>query len=203
MSAAIDLADVTPGFTDPVFESQAVFRAVLDALAHPGTITALPAMPYPPVPHFEAQAAIALTLLDFETPVFIDPALGAAILQTWLRFHCGCPIVTEPARADFAFVGAATSPALAEFHQGDPKYPDRSTTVVIGVDALIGGEAQSLEGPGIAGCVSVAPVGLPADFRAQFAANREGFPLGIDVILACENSVIGLPRTTRLIDKER
>jgi len=199
-NVAINLADVTPGFADPVFESQAVFRAILDAMAHPGTVTSLPSSLYPPVPHFQAQAEVALTMLDFETPVFVDAALGRDSLHNWLRFHCGCPVTENPAEAAFAFVGASTMPLLADFNQGDPKYPDRSTTVVIGCEALTGGAAQWLEGPGIAGRIWASPSGLPETFWAQMVANREMFPLGVDVILADETSVIALPRTVRVID---
>lgn len=198
MSTTIDLAGITPGFSDPVFESQAVFRAILDALAHPGLITHLPAALDPPVPRFQAQAAIALTMLDFETPVFVDPALGGTSLRNWLRFHCGCPLSDTPGDAAFAFVGAATMPTLSQFNQGDPKYPDRSTTLVIGCDSLLGGEERWIEGPGIATPLAVAAVGLPSDFWDQLRANRDAFPLGVDVILASETRIIGLPRTVRM-----
>ncbi len=200
MSQTIDLAEITPGFSDPVFESQAVFRAILNALAGPGIVTDLPAAIYPPVPHFEAQAAIALTMLDFETPVFVDPALGSGRLQNWLRFHCGCPIAPAPAEAAFAFVDAATMPALSDFNAGDPKYPDQSTTIVISCAALTGGAEHWLAGPGIATSVAVAPIGPSAEFWDQLRANHEAFPLGVDIILASEDSIIALPRTARLTD---
>jgi alpha-D-ribose 1-methylphosphonate 5-triphosphate synthase subunit PhnH len=199
MTGAIDLTDITPGFADPVLESQAVFRALLDAMAHPGTIVDLAAALHPPVPRFEAQAAIALTMLDFETPVFIDPALGAARLQNWVRFHCSAPLARGPQDAAYAFVAAASMPALAAFNPGDPKYPDRSTTVVIGCEALIGGALQWLEGPGIAARIGVAPIGLPADFWAQLHVNRGLFPCGVDIILASEGQVIALLRSVHVI----
>jgi alpha-D-ribose 1-methylphosphonate 5-triphosphate synthase subunit PhnH len=198
MTSTIDLAEMTPGFSDPVFDSQAVFRAILDALAHPGVIANLPVAMDSPVPHFQAQAAIALTLLDFETPVFVDPTLGGESLRNWLRFHCGCPIAETPDAAAFAFVGAATMPALSQFNQGDPKYPDRSTTIIIGCEALSGGAQRWLEGPGMASQIAVGAVGLSSDFWAQLHANRTTFPLGVDVILASENRIIGLPRTVRV-----
>ncbi len=200
MSQTIDLTDITPGFADPVFESQAVFRAILNALARPGLVTDLPAAIYPPIPHFEAQAAIALTMLDFETPVFVDPALGSANLQNWLRFHCGCPIAAAPTEAAFAFVDAAAMPALTDFSAGDPKYPDQSTTIVIGCTALTGGAEHWLTGPGIATPVAVAPTGLRAEFWDELRANHDAFPLGVDVILASGGSIIGLPRTVHLTD---
>jgi alpha-D-ribose 1-methylphosphonate 5-triphosphate synthase subunit PhnH len=202
MSSAINLADITPGFADPVFDSQAVFRSVLHALAHPGTITQLPVALYPPAPHFEAQAAIALTMLDFETSTYIDPSCGDESLGPWLRFHCGCPIVDTPADAAFAFVTATSLPPLTNFNAGDPKYPDQSTSVVIGCEALSGGDTLWLTGPGIETQIAIAPVGLPSDFDNQLRANRDLFPLGVDIILVCDNAIIGLPRTVRVMSKE-
>jgi alpha-D-ribose 1-methylphosphonate 5-triphosphate synthase subunit PhnH len=202
VSRAVDLAEITPGFSDPVFESQTVFRALLGAMAGPGVITDVPVALDAPAPSFQAQAALALTMLDFETPVYLDPALGRTLLQNWLRFHCGCPIAAAPSDAAFAFVGAATMPSLVAFNAGDPKYPDRSTTVVVGCEALVGGAEYRLAGPGIATQISIAPVGICDAFWDQLHANHEAFPLGVDVVLASGNSIIGLPRTVRLADRD-
>jgi alpha-D-ribose 1-methylphosphonate 5-triphosphate synthase subunit PhnH len=201
MSAVVDLTGIAVGFTEPVFESQSVFRAVLDAMSRPGRIVRIETGLAAPFPRFEAGAAIALTVLDFETPVYVDPVFATARLDNWLRFHCGCPIANEPAEAAFAFVGAQSMPPLAAFNRGDPKYPDRSTTVVILVDALSGGQEMTLEGPGIATCATVSPTGLPDDFWQQMTDNRAEFQLGVDVVLVADDGILGLPRSTRVSNK--
>ena len=78
-------------------------------------------------------AAIALTLFDYDTPIWLDkPLMTSDAVKTFLRFHTGCPIVTEPVEAAFALVSAPVSMIpLASFNQGSAEYPDRSTTVIL------------------------------------------------------------------------
>jgi len=44
----LDLAHMRAGFTSPVYDAQACFRHVLEALARPGQIQRLDALPVPP-----------------------------------------------------------------------------------------------------------------------------------------------------------
>lgn len=199
MSVGIDLSQIDPGFADPTRGSQSVFRAVMDAVARPGLIAELGFAPKAPAPLARAAGAVALTLFDFETPVWIDPQLADGPVLSWLRFHCGCPITTDPMQAAFALVSdAATAPALSAFNPGDAKYPDRSTTVVIEVQSLEGGAPVRLTGPGIKGERIVSPAGLPEGFWAQLADNNAGFQFGVDVLLAAGDRLMALPRSVRV-----
>jgi alpha-D-ribose 1-methylphosphonate 5-triphosphate synthase subunit PhnH len=69
------------------------------------------------------------------------------------------------------------------------------------VPALTGGPAVALEGPGIVGRVTIAPQGLASDFWTQAIANRAQFQLGVDIIFAAGDAILGLPRSTRIIQK--
>ncbi len=139
----IELAGLAPGFADPVRDAQATFRAVLDALAHPGRIIELPvALAAPaPKPLRDAAAAVALTLCDMDTPVWLDAGLvGCA---DYLRFHCGAPLVPDPGTAHFAFIGdGLLLPSLDAFALGSDEYPDRSTTLIIEVADLQAGKGR-------------------------------------------------------------
>lgn len=155
---ALDLALIAPGFADAVADSQSVFRRVMDAVARPGTIENLAFAPEPPVGLDRAAGAVALTLFDFETPVWLDRNLDDGPAASWIRFHASCPLVDTPSEAAFAILtDVAAAPPLSAFNQGDAKYPDRSTTLVIQVPALIGGCAVVLEGPGVKGRATLAP----------------------------------------------
>ena len=187
-------------FADPVHDSQRSFRAVMSALARPGTIVPIVATVAPPAPLSPAAAAIALTLLDYETPVWIDAALAAPReIADWFRFHTGAPITSEPSSAAFAFVAdVARAPTFETFAQGSIEYPDRSTTLVLQVEQLSGGGGFSLSGPGIAGTRTLAAAPLPSGFREQLVRNRALFPRGIDVVLVAKNEIAALPRTVRI-----
>ncbi|MGA0601323.1 phosphonate C-P lyase system protein PhnH [Caulobacter sp. KR2-114] len=199
MSAALDLDKIRPAFADPVRESQLAFRRIMDAVARPGTRADFGLAAAPPAGLDVAAATLALTLFDFETPVWLDPALRAGEAQTWVRFHCGCPLTPDPAQAAFAVVtDIAAAPPLAAFNPGDAKYPDRSTTVILQVEELDGGEAVALSGPGIQDHVIVAPRGLPAGFWGQMQENNARFQFGVDVLLVCGPALIAVPRSSQI-----
>jgi alpha-D-ribose 1-methylphosphonate 5-triphosphate synthase subunit PhnH len=190
------------GFADPVFASQRVFSASMNALARPGTILPLAAEAKPPAPLTPELGALALTLCDHDSPIWLDAKLSAVpVVTEWLRFHTGAPIVSDPADAMFGFaIDVAELPRLEKFAQGIAEYPDRSTTLFIAVGALEGGEAFTLEGPGIESRAQFVSSDLPADFHVQWTDNRARFPLGVDMIFVAGGHVLGLPRTSRIVE---
>ena len=190
------------GFADPVLQSQTVFRAVMDALANPGTVQKL-VTPHSMQSSIQAElASILLTLSDHDTSIWLDDRLRAdnGVLE-FVNFHSGAPVVREPGRAVFAFAtGVEHLPRFDQFNLGTQEYPDRSTTIVLAVPALEGGAALITRGPGIKDHGHISPLGLPEDFVAQWAANRELFPRGIDLLLVADGAVMGLPRSTRIAE---
>ncbi len=184
------------GLADPVFESQRIFRGVLDALSRPGRIVDLGAPAQAPEPLTAGTAAILATLADDTTPVWLDPAAAAGAAPAWVGFQTGAPIVAGPEDAVLAVVAdAGAMPAFADFALGTAEYPDRSATLIVQVAALDGGPLLVLAGPGIKGTSAIAPTGLPADFVARMGANRALFPRGIDLFLVAGSRIAGLPRS--------
>ena len=190
------------GFADPVFDGQKVFRATMDAVANPGRVQPLGTLATPPAPLTTELAALALTLCDHDSPVWLDAHLAAApAVADWLRFHTGAPITADKQQAMFALISDPTAmPSLEGFALGTDEYPDRSTTLIIAVHGLENGPALELRGPGIKDLATLAPHPLPADFVPQWAENRQPFPRGVDVILVAPGVVAGLPRTTRIVE---
>ena len=94
-----------PGFADPVFDAQGVFRAVMMALARPGTVHHLGVHLDPPQPLSRAAGALALTLCDNDTPIWLDARLSAApAVKEFLRFRTGARLLAEPSEATFAII---------------------------------------------------------------------------------------------------
>ena len=188
-----------PAFADPVFQSQATFRAVLEAMSRPGRIVSCGAGLAPPAPLSLAAAAILLTLCDYETPLWLSPAYATSEVGAWARFHTGAPAAPTPDRAAFALIDLSKDTLdLSRFAQGAPDFPDRSTTIVAEVATLAATGPLQLKGPGVKGVASLGLAPLPADFLAQWLANGAGFPLGVDMIFTAEARAAAFPRSTRV-----
>lgn len=187
-------------FADPVHDAQKAFRAVMNAMARPGTIQAVAGLSAAPTPLSPVAAALAVALADYETPLWLDAPLAAEpAVATYLTFHTGARIVSAASQSAFAFVAAPQAlPDLAGFAVGTDVYPDRSTTLVLQVTSLTEGPRFRLAGPGIKGETFLAVAGLSTDIIARLAANHTLFPRGVDLILAGPQGVAALPRTTRV-----
>lgn len=188
------------GFADPVFQSQAAFRTVMDAMARPGIVRALDAAIAPPAAINAAAGAVLLTLADADTPVWLDARAAAdPSLATWIAFHTGAPITEDRTTADFAVIAdPAQALDLSAFALGSQEYPDRSTTLILCVDGFDGPDRLELEGPGIRGVSGFAPSRLPKHFAEQWQTNGARFPRGVDIIFAAPGAVAAMPRTASI-----
>ncbi|MBG0774811.1 MAG: phosphonate C-P lyase system protein PhnH [Desulfovibrionaceae bacterium] len=190
--------DIRPGMANPVMDCQAVFRALLLTMSRPGTIATLGRRLAPPAPLTPAAAAVFLTLADMDTPVWLGDA-ATPELCTYLRFHCGCPIVREPGRAAFALVADGRRlPELDGFAAGHQEYPERSATLVLQVTGFDTASGVRLTGPGVNGETVLGVDGLSPGFWPAFMDNHSRFPLGYDAILCSEDEIAALPRSVRV-----
>ena len=184
------------GFADPVMEAQACFRAVLDAMARPGQVHDAGAAVTPPAPLAPATAAVLLTLVDQETPLWLDAAAAAA--SDWIAFHCGTRGVADPAACAFAV--ALSMPALARLPAGSHETPERAATLILQVRAIGRGSRYRLFGPGLREPALLQVDGLPPDFAASWQHNHAQFPCGIDVILCAGTRLAALPRSVTVTE---
>lgn len=186
----MEMAALGGGFADPPIEAAYGFRAILNAMARPGTIERV-AGAAPPAPLSPAAGCVALVLLDADVPVHLAGAHDCAAVRDWLRFHC----VARFSAADQARFVIGTWAALGDLGQypiGTPEYPDRSATLIVEMPELSNSGAV-LRGPGIK---DSAQLSLPE--TTGFAENARLFPLGLDFIFTAGDRVAALPRTTKV-----
>jgi len=193
-TSIIPAPGLTPGFTDPVLNAQSCFRAVLDAMARPGRVHTV-SLPSAPPPLGAAAAAVLLTLIDHETPLWVDPALHGA--RDWITFHCGAP---SACISQAAFAVALSMPDLPGLRPGTHETPEAAATLILQVASLSAGRRLSLRGPGLREPGIMTVDGLPDDFRQRWAANRALFPCGIDLILCAGSTLAALPRGIAIED---
>jgi alpha-D-ribose 1-methylphosphonate 5-triphosphate synthase subunit PhnH len=195
------VAELPAGFADKVLSAQSVFRSVMDAMARPGSIQRIAPTAGTPAVMMRGTAAIALTLFDHDTPIWLDGRMSAtADVAKWLKFHTSAPVVADSSIASFALVGDPENlPALDRFAFGSNEYPDRSTTLILQVEGLTDGPVVELQGPGIDGSAMVHASIQPRDLFERLAVNAALFPRGIDVVLVHDDSIVAIPRTTRLV----
>ena len=189
-------SSIPPGFRDPVHDAQSTFRAVMRALSEP-------ARPVPFEPSvaacgdlLPATCAIVMALADYDTPIWLDPALRAHMaVHEFIKFRTGAPAAVEPGEAALALVTSVDQmPALSDFMAGTAEFPDRSTTIILQV------EQMSADGPFYMGPGLEAPVQLsfhphPANFEQAWVQNHASFPLGVDLLLISPTAIAGMPRS--------
>jgi alpha-D-ribose 1-methylphosphonate 5-triphosphate synthase subunit PhnH len=194
------IAELPAGFADKVLSAQSTFRSVMDAMARPGTVQRVAARVGAPAGMMRGTAAIALTLFDHDTPIWLDPLMSkTSEVARWLKFHTSAPVVADSSIAHFAVIGDASAlPDLGRFSFGSNEYPDRSTTLILQVESLAEGPAFELRGPGIDRAAILQARIKPVDLFERLAINATLFPRGIDVVLVNDDAIAAIPRTTRL-----
>jgi alpha-D-ribose 1-methylphosphonate 5-triphosphate synthase subunit PhnH len=186
------------GSGDPAVGSHQAFRAILDAMEHPGRLVTIREFPYAPAILNSASAATCLTLLDDEMTVWTDidwrdPAIG------WLQSGCGSSVVTEPSMAKFAVITKpAAMPPLEYFRVGRHEDCEKATTIVVQVEDIY--PAADHQNCNVAGnrksrleLKDVADI-----FWCQWRQLSFLHPMGIDIFFTCDDVLTALPKMTRI-----
>lgn len=165
------------------------YRALLRAMSRPGTCHPLVGIDEGRKP---AQAVLS-TLVDSAISL-ADPA---ALLDAadWPLLQARR---TEPAVADYVLLPGDVLPDF-EPKLGTLPNPEQSATLIVVMDALIGGSLSlTMTGPGIKDRHVLAVSGLAAGWVARRESWNGAFPLGVDLILVDAHAVAAIPRTTRI-----
>ena len=100
------IAELPAGFADKVLSAQTTFRSVMDAMARPGSVQQVVAAVGTPASVMRGTAAIALTLFDHDTPIWLDAKFSETTeVAKWLKFHSSAPVIADSSIASFALIG--------------------------------------------------------------------------------------------------
>ncbi|EFJ9336396.1 phosphonate C-P lyase system protein PhnH [Escherichia coli] len=176
-------------FMLPVQDAQHSFRRLLKAMSEPGVIVALHQLKRGWQPLNIATTSVLLTLADNDTPVWLSTPLNNDIVNQSLRFHTNAPLVSQPEQATFAVTDEAiSSEQLNALSTGTAVAPEAGATLILQVASLSGGRMLRLTGAGIAEERMIAPQ-LPECILHELTERPHPFPLGIDLILTCEQQL--------------
>ncbi len=187
---------------DPVRDTQATFRVVLNALSWPGSVWRLPTAAAG-APANAWAAAVLITLLDHETTLATEALPALAELATFVRQRTShSPAALD--RADFVLVSGegadATLPGSVAL--GSLSYPEESATVIVlvpSLDPAAGGLQLGLAGPGVPPGLTAQVAGIPQAFWLARTAVVSAYPCGFDLVLIDdEGRIAAFPRTTAI-----
>ncbi|MFJ7072104.1 phosphonate C-P lyase system protein PhnH [Streptomyces sp. NPDC098781] len=176
-------------------QAQGVFRAVLDALARPGTVTRFPASVAAEVP---PALLPVLALADLGSGIHVLEEDGVRRWSDVVGLATNAPVVPLELARLVAAVRAVEPGEILRLARGGAQAPEDGAVLCLPVTALEGGpHTWRLSGPGVPGERDVAPAGLPDGFVEARAEAVGGFPAGVDLVLAApDGSLMGLPRST-------
>ena len=200
------------GTFDVTFDSQMIFRSLLDAMARPGSIVVLPDINITSPAMNRYPLLLLMTLLDHEVSFCVSGHRDANVnanrqaVAEYLVSNTGS---NESAIGDADFIlvcEGSLHGLIRRVKLGTLEYPDESATVVYDVcsigDRGYDGHDEyilhELSGPGNAGKCMIAISGMEKAEIEDVLAMRD-YPLGIDAILSDRNGNIAcIPRSTNV-----
>ncbi|WP_214319797.1 phosphonate C-P lyase system protein PhnH [Nonomuraea sediminis] len=174
-------------------QAQADFRALINALARPGTLERIAPCAGPPA------LAVAGGLADVEVPTAV---LGEEHLARALHLATSAPVATLGTARMVVALRPPTPEEIAAMPRGDALHPELGTRLILAVATLSESSATvrlSLSGPGVPGSRSLGVTGMPTEVFTALATANGDFPAGIDTFLvAADGTVAGLPRSIQI-----
>lgn len=177
-------------------EEHVAFRALLQAMARPGSIHVLA-----PEAHGRdgALEMLVRAVLDSETSLCAMRAQEDELVARLARAS-GCALVGLGQASWIVIGGGSAAECLPMVRMGSPDWPDESATLVYLVENLgeDGGDV-TWTGPGILDKRTPRVDGVVPGEWARLRATNASYPIGLDCFfLDRAGRVMALPRSTRL-----
>lgn len=182
---------------DFVYDTQAAFRLLLEALSNPGRIVELGPLARKLGGAYAMPLTVAAVLLDNEVSFAVcgSPALAEKITELTLAKTAAVR------KADYIFVteNADWQEAVQAAKCGTLRDPHKSATVILCTADLQAGKLQRISGPGIK---AVQEIIMCPELQAALDKRDEQeyeYPLGLDFfVLDQRGCLMGIPRKTRI-----
>ncbi|MGP8319930.1 MAG: phosphonate C-P lyase system protein PhnH [Methanosarcinaceae archaeon] len=214
---------IKDGAFDITFNSQEIFRSILDAMARPGSIIRLPDISITPPVANRYPLLVLMTLLDHEVNFCVsghsdvnvnvnvsgNEDINRQAVAEYLRLNTGSQ-ESAIKDADLILVlGGFSHGLIRRAKQGTLEYPDESATVVYDVGSIVNRSHEGekgynkemlleLFGPGIADKCKIAISGIERAEIEDILALRD-YPLGIDTIFSDKaGNITCIPRSTNV-----
>lgn len=191
-----------PAFSDPVSDSQYVFRSLLKSMAEPGMTGDIPESSRQKLNDsklYSSSWSIARALFDYDTLVYISPELGSESVIRSIQFQTDARITNDLSKADFALVTLSELTRDNPFKKGTIERPHESCTLIIQVDEIdLEGAQIEISGPGIEHARQLSIAGLETEQMDAITLNQALYPCGLDFIFCTRQTFIALPRTTAI-----
>ena len=181
-----DLSSLSPSAWAPLTQ-QWVFRRLLEAFSYPGRVQS--------VTGTDGTSALSLLLATLvDTEVALADPQGLVGADHWRRLGARRD---TPERAHFIVARGDLAPTF-EPSCGTLESPEWGATVVVRVHNLGEGARFVLSGPGIDRTTALTVSGFAPEWLARRSAWNAAFPMGVDLLLVDDTSMVALPRTTRI-----
>lgn len=191
-----------------VFDSQAVFRKLMDAMARPGRIYILDKISFEYTPTGLNPFVLSVFKTICDNNVLIG---GAGCNEDWLEYLRinTMTLLAAVEEADYLlFNGAMFIEGFGNIKTGNLEFPEHGGTAVLLVENLSdkngtranpGSLTLRMKGPGIKNATIIKVTGLNIKYIETSNNLKKFYPMGIDLILI-DNSgkIAAIPRSTKL-----
>ncbi|MCX7843223.1 MAG: phosphonate C-P lyase system protein PhnH [Clostridia bacterium] len=194
---------------DEVFDSQRIFRVIMEAMSYPGRIKNLGEHCFKEVA--DGLNPYSLLILKTLCDNCVKFGISSKKSDEWKRYieiNTGAGFDKEEA-ADFVlFEGNDYSCAYERLNKGTSEFPENSATAIISVERIytgINGRVDEngmrvrIKGPGVKSENLFALEGLDLNYLTALPEINSEFPIGIDVMLIdWSGNIVCIPRTSKV-----
>ncbi len=184
-----------------VFDSQKIFRKIMDSMARPGKINNLDDLDInPPSGLNKSSALIGFALLNSDVTFFT--LNNQDEVNEYIKINTSSVPVSKVENAGYIFIkGNASGEIIRNARKGELEYPEDGATIIIDVEKIVKAPVDKtfeliLKGPGVKSEETVYIKGITYEILEEVKLANNEYPLGVDIILSdSDANILCIPRT--------